>query len=127
MRSGRGRTSSRLAKEKRSREGERVGKGLLLETGRAEVTRTVQRREAGEHGNRTVYAAAQIRTRPRLRVPDRRVRKSSAGVKGLGKRGCVAGIGRGFTGLARPARARPGPGAPQRPGPEEAEQRPPAT
>src|SRR6202790_4245539 len=67
IRSGSGRTSSKLANENRSRVTGREGKGLLLKQGGCESRQGARRsrqndgmREAGEHGNMPVYAHARL-------------------------------------------------------------------
>src|SRR5579863_6642694 len=52
MRSGSGRTSSRLAKEKRSRDAERDGKGLLLDDEGRDRRAGAPRRRHGDDGRR---------------------------------------------------------------------------
>src|SRR3954453_21967498 len=99
-RSGNGRTSSRLAKENRSRVTERAAKGSLLtgceqerRQGAPRPRQEKRRRGAGEHGNSPVYchcaplatatAAWQHKPPTRRARSTRRVRHTSTSVKGF--------------------------------------------
>src|SRR5881398_1330847 len=99
-RSGKGRTSSRLAKENRSRVTERAAKGSLLtgceqerRQGAPRPRQEKRRRGAGEHGNSPVYchcaplatatAAWQHKPPTRRARSTRRARHTSTSVKGL--------------------------------------------